>query len=63
MQRLEYAVGCRRGEGQFDVTRERLGGADLRELCIEAATPTAEKLRRQGHQIRFLPFLRPNQDV
>ena len=30
VQCLEYAIGRRRGEGQFNVARERLGGANLR---------------------------------
>ena len=66
MQRLEYAVGRRRGEGQLDVARERLGGADLRELCVEAATPAAEKLRRLADEQRVhvdhRPVLRQQRD-
>ena len=66
VQRLEYAVGRRRGEGQLDVARERLGGADLRELCVEAATPAAEKLRRLADEQRVhvdhRPVLRQQRD-
>ena len=32
--RLEHAVGRRHGEGQLDVARERLGGANLRKLNV-----------------------------
>ena len=43
VQRLEYAVASRRGEGQFNVARERLSGANLRKPCVVASPFAAEK--------------------
>ena len=59
VQRLEHAVGRWRCEGQLDVARECLGGADLRQSRIEPGTFAAEEFRRLADEQRVHVDQRP----